>query len=426
MKSFRIFIILSFACFSTLAREVVKAENGVQFFEGSWAELLATAKEQDKLIFLDVYTDWCPPCKRMDKEVFPLQEVGEKYNAQFLNYKVDAEKGEGVEIARKFGVGAYPTYLYLDTAGYLLQRIVDYTDPASLNAYADKAVELSSESNTLGYLASQFGEGNRAPDFLQAYISKMAGLGMDNSEALNAYIKDVPHKELMKEESLVFLGEHITGTHTYALVFLMAHYDGLRDEVKKKLAKRLFSQVLYRASGTAMKESKALEIRQLITYMEQVEGDLNEKGRNGMNNIKLLYFSLVKDKEQVKQAGHALVGKVMNIPIDSIKAEDARQYNEIMEPFLSGEEDSTKHESFQEDRQYIVNLYSREIAAVLYQAASSFASSLDKGDPALADALLWAERTVALVPGVESLARLVSELEALVGTSESAPLLDTR
>jgi thiol:disulfide interchange protein len=37
------------------------ANEGISFFKGSWSELLAAAKQQGKFIFVDVYTDWCPP-----------------------------------------------------------------------------------------------------------------------------------------------------------------------------------------------------------------------------------------------------------------------------------------------------------------------------------------------------------------------------
>ena len=43
----------------------------MNFFEGSFEEALEEAKIQDKLIFVDAFTTWCGPCKRMKKNVFP-------------------------------------------------------------------------------------------------------------------------------------------------------------------------------------------------------------------------------------------------------------------------------------------------------------------------------------------------------------------
>ena len=62
--------------------------QGIQFREGSWKEILEIAKKENKLVFVDNYTSWCGPCKKMVSEVFPLKEVGDFYNANFICYKM--------------------------------------------------------------------------------------------------------------------------------------------------------------------------------------------------------------------------------------------------------------------------------------------------------------------------------------------------
>jgi len=74
----------------------------------------AKAKAENKLIFLDCYTQWCGPCKKMAREIFPQQKVGDYFNQNFVCIKLDAEK-EGREAAKKFGVTAYPTFKVIAT-----------------------------------------------------------------------------------------------------------------------------------------------------------------------------------------------------------------------------------------------------------------------------------------------------------------------
>lgn len=76
-------------------------------------EALQAAKKEKKHVFIDFYTDWCGPCKRMSREVFPQKSVGDFMNARFVCLKLNAEK-EGVELAKKYGVKAYPTYYVID------------------------------------------------------------------------------------------------------------------------------------------------------------------------------------------------------------------------------------------------------------------------------------------------------------------------
>ena len=59
--------------------------EGMEFFHGTWEEALAEAKKQEKIIFVDAYAVWCGPCKRMAKNVFTQDRVGEFYNKNFIN-----------------------------------------------------------------------------------------------------------------------------------------------------------------------------------------------------------------------------------------------------------------------------------------------------------------------------------------------------
>ena len=51
--------------------------QGIEFGHGSWADVKAQAKAQNKLIFVDFYTDWCAPCKFMTINIFPQKEAGD-------------------------------------------------------------------------------------------------------------------------------------------------------------------------------------------------------------------------------------------------------------------------------------------------------------------------------------------------------------
>src|SRR5665647_1609663 len=116
---------------STLFLSALGFSQGIEFERGTWKEVLEKAKQTNKPIFIDVYTSWCGPCKKMSKEIFPLVEVGKVYNANFVCYQIDAEKGEGIEIAKKYEVRSFPTYLFIKADGSLFSR--------SLGSMGDKA-----------------------------------------------------------------------------------------------------------------------------------------------------------------------------------------------------------------------------------------------------------------------------------------------
>ncbi len=388
--------------------------QGVQFFKGSWSQLQETARKEGKPIFVDVYTDWCPPCRQMDKEVFPSKETGDKYNPLFLNYRLNAEKGEGVEIAAKYAVKAYPTYLYLDPDGSLLHRAVGFFPVTDMIAQADKALGSQGGENTIGFLEKEFKSGRRDTAFLRNYIRRMTALGLDNNTVMNAYMEVLPVSTLATSGELLFLGENIFNARSNALVFLMAHYTALSASQKKQLANRLYARALYSAAATAWKEGRPVELRQILAYAEILEADLPAQLQASVYRWRLQYFGLVKDVTKLKETGYHMIGRMMDISQDSLRAEDARQYDQVMQPYRNGALDSTKIVSFEEEKKYFINQYSRKISTSLFEVATVFASTLEPGDAALADALKWAERAKGIVTPNPNLENLVRKLQGLV------------
>jgi thiol-disulfide isomerase/thioredoxin len=146
---------------------------GIKFETGTWAEILAKAKQQNKYVFVDAYTTWCGPCKWMDKNVFPTAEAGEYFNKNFVNAKIDMEKGEGLDIAKKYSVRAYPTYLYVDGNGDLVHRVVGSMETAKFIEASASALDPTKQYGTL---LRKFDAGERNPDFLYnaAYAAQSA------------------------------------------------------------------------------------------------------------------------------------------------------------------------------------------------------------------------------------------------------------
>lgn len=78
---------------------------------------------QDKIIILDFYTDWCIPCKQMEKHIFSQQRVKDAINANFELRRINAEEGEGVAIASKYTISGYPTLLFINADDSEINRL---------------------------------------------------------------------------------------------------------------------------------------------------------------------------------------------------------------------------------------------------------------------------------------------------------------
>ncbi len=149
--------------FTSLFVAAIAFAQGISFEKTTFTEVLAKAKKENKLVFLDAYASWCGPCKLMDKNIFSLANVGEFYNGNFVNAKIDMEKGEGVALAKKYGVAAYPTYLFINGEGEEVHRTLGYVEEPDFIQFGKDALD---PSRRISALKQQFEDGKKEPDFL--------------------------------------------------------------------------------------------------------------------------------------------------------------------------------------------------------------------------------------------------------------------
>jgi len=99
----------------------------------------------------------------MEKNIFTKKSVGDYYNANFINARFDMEKGEGRDIAVKYGVRSYPTYLFLNGDGELVSQNYGYMEESMFVAMAQN---INSPNNKKGSLKERFEKGEKDPEFL--------------------------------------------------------------------------------------------------------------------------------------------------------------------------------------------------------------------------------------------------------------------
>ena len=105
----------------------------------SFNEGVALAEHSHKKILVDVYTDWCSWCKKMDADVYTNPGVVKVLNDNFVAVKLNAESGNSLsfegkayteaEFARQLGVTGYPTTLFFDTNSKPITDFTGYAEP---------------------------------------------------------------------------------------------------------------------------------------------------------------------------------------------------------------------------------------------------------------------------------------------------------
>lgn len=149
---------------------ITDANEGITFFHGSFEDALVLTAEENKMVFVDVWTTWCGPCIVMQETVFPLPEVGEYFNARFISYKLDAENEDqnGPEISTQYEIELLPTYLILDSEGIEVSRATGSVAPNQFIAMVDRM--LGEANSKFAEMRARYIAGERSTEFIQQYL----------------------------------------------------------------------------------------------------------------------------------------------------------------------------------------------------------------------------------------------------------------
>lgn len=203
--------------------------QGIQFESAEWKDVVEKAKKAHKLIYMDIYTTWCGPCKVMAAQVFPNESAGSKYNDLFVNYKIDAEKGEGIGLAKKYQVEGYPTNLYINPeTEEIVYRVMGATDVPEFLNRADVAILEQKDPMKWSDYEKKFAKGNPDKAFLIAYLNKAERLNKQNDKALNSYVEKFAGKT-PDDSTILFLVRHTKTFDNKSVALLSAH----RDRINK-------------------------------------------------------------------------------------------------------------------------------------------------------------------------------------------------
>jgi len=201
---------------------------------------------------VDCYTTWCVPCKAMSASVFPTKEVGEFYNDNFINveYQFDSSSTDTPEIMSlyqdasflkgKYGVKAYPTYLFFDPNGYLVHRDLGAVGPDEFITKGKNALNPETQYYTQ---VKKYEAGERDSAFLRR-LTLLALYAMDDSSERFAkqYISRVAN--LSNAEDLKFINETTNNVHDTGFTIMLTHLNAFESAIGKEAVDAHLTQLI--------------------------------------------------------------------------------------------------------------------------------------------------------------------------------------
>lgn len=306
-----------------ITANILNAEE-VSFSNGSYQEILDLAKQENKIVMIDFITDWCKWCVETDRKVYTNAEVAAFANLNQINWKIDAEKGEGPDLAKKYGVKGFPTIVFTKPDGEEIDRIYgyvpaeqflkimkDYNSGVNTYSYFKQKLADNPDDAEVNFKMAEKISNNGLEEDVKVYLNKTISVDPDNSrgytddakfmiayldndaDALTRLIKEYPESEKVKE-GYINLASYYSEKDDHV------NAEKLFSEAFSKFGKNDFELVqnygnylLGKAYKTmkaekSTKEEREEAIKTLEKCMDYVKGTVNEASANYM--MSELYF----------------------------------------------------------------------------------------------------------------------------------------
>ncbi len=378
--------------------------QGIEFKEGNWNDIVALAKKEHKLIFMDIYTTWCGPCKMMDKNIFPQKNVGDLHNTNFINYKIDAEKGEGLAIAAKYSVNAYPTNLFINPDNEeLVYKAIGYVETDKfLERGNDALAEYKDPLKWDDYVA-KYKSGNYDKAFLINYMAKAKRKDKNYDDAINSFVSKYIKKNVSDED----LQTLVKYTETYdnnAVDIIHANY-------KRAVAAGREDNYWEMISYNTITKAAAEKNERLVTLIETKTKQYNLPTTiTDKYSLKKNYYREIKDKAKMDAVSEEEANYFMGLSKGAIADADVKGAIKSKEQILSqlksqkvpeSEYQSSIDETMAHYPQY-AKPASFEVANDLNNVSWAVVESKTTDKVKLGKAIVWSKKSSDLTEGTDN------------------------
>lgn len=219
-----------------------KETKGIQFEkELSWNAIKEKAKAENKYIFVDCFATWCGPCKAMDRNIYPNEQVGKILNDKFISVKVQMDSSErdneavkkwyqdAQMLMQEYKISAFPTFLFFSPDARIVHKSTGYKDTTAFIELA----RFATDPQRLKFYADldAYRNGKRDYSVIPGLVKTMTEL-LDDKKKANAiaqdykanYLDKLPDEQLLTRENIEFIFEHLnlissTNDHFFKLFF---------------------------------------------------------------------------------------------------------------------------------------------------------------------------------------------------------------
>lgn len=381
---------------------MVKAQKkALHFKQDVLSEMLVEAGIENKILFIDCYTQWCGPCKRMDKDVFTNDKVADFYSTNFLCYKVDMDSLEGKEFRINYNVKSYPTFLFIDANGKLVDLLIggNFTPDEFLN----QGKEVIKGTYTYVALKQLYEEGRRTDSIVAKYLIAQMNASKFEYSLFREYLSTQDDNKLSKPDNIWLLinGAIYDDSNRFSVdgseyKWMTKNTTLLEKFYSKQQIKSRLLMIPYLDVQLAIKTKDRGLFNKAIPYLESYDDTgVLEYSRLGGSYMAMLVMNDLSLKQKINFYSEIRQNDTLdfleNLFIDKNPNKSAAYLTLAFNYYFGNDSDIKRGISYVLKAIEINrNAYSMHIAALLYKKSND-----------LNTAKLWANETITLIEGEE-------------------------
>lgn len=274
---------IKFILFFSIIASSSFAQKGINFLKSSNLNTaIATAKQQNKLLFVEVYAPDCHICNSFTG-TFAQPQVGSVYNTNFVNYQLDIRKPESQRILQQLKViiNATPTFLFFEPKTMKLIQAKAFGERENtvlnVNSIAQKAANPAEQASNF---AAKFKSGDRGFAFLLNY-AQYARLTADTStniKVVNELVKVMPTNQYVSQSALNIIQMVMMNNNNVLFDYFVSHlaqYNRISEPgLVKMIYENVFQIVMTSSQVNKLSSSDLKRMKEQMTKCEIDKGSI--------------------------------------------------------------------------------------------------------------------------------------------------------
>jgi thiol-disulfide isomerase/thioredoxin len=245
-----------------------------------WDSVLKVSSGSGLPVFVSIHAEWCKYCRLMEREAYSDPPVAAYFNHSFINVMMDGEKAFGKTFAQRQGVTGFPTLIFLNGKGSVLQRVNEYVEPPKLLSYARRAFR---KSDFIPVIEAKFIDKSISHEEMLSYLDYIETTDYNKAIQLAGdYLDALDTKEYYDSAVFRIITKYALDPGYSTPQRVVGMWKMLNDYYGEEMMEHYFAELYSHHLREAILQKSDSMVRMLFPLMEKVfePGDQQE-GRLG-------------------------------------------------------------------------------------------------------------------------------------------------